>query len=333
MTTTSLDTEPYILHIDRPEIGLTAFIVIDQPSFEICAGGVRTRAYLSDGEALADAKALARAMTLKCALGGLPVGGAKAVVKLHNGLRRDEAFVHLGKVVESLNGRFRTAGDLGTFESDLALMATQTRFVHTNERELGSSVASGLLACLRSIRSEFFADAFSRSRVSVQGAGAIGSAVATLFDERGYRVFISDIDEARAIESGYTVIPVDEALDCDVEVISPCAVGGVISDATWSTIRAKIVCGGANNVVSNLDVHWNLHREGVLVVPDVISSAGAVVDGIGQSVMGFEDRTELISQLGETAKEVVALSKKLNEPPYLAAVKLAAARISAPSRF
>ena len=328
----SFDTEPHVIHIDRPEIGLTAFIVLDQPSFDISAGGVRTRAYPSIAAALDDAKALARAMTLKCALGGLPVGGAKAVVRLQDELRRDEAFIYLGKVVESLAGRFRTAGDLGTTEADLQLMASHTNFVHTNERELGRSVALGLVACVENVRTERFNEKPSGLRVSVQGAGAIGSSVARELASGGYQVVISDLDAVKAAQTGYTVVAAENALVSEVEILSPCAIGGVVSEHTWSKIRSRIICGAANNIVSSLDVHWHLHREGLIFVPDVVSSAGAVVDGIGESVLGMDDRTNLILSLGETAREVLALSKRNDIPPHLAAVELAASRISAKPR-
>ncbi|MEE2902608.1 MAG: Glu/Leu/Phe/Val dehydrogenase dimerization domain-containing protein [Myxococcota bacterium] len=324
----SFDTAPQIVHIDRPELGLTAFIVIDQPSFEISAGGVRTKTYPSNAAALDDAKALARAMTIKCALGGLPVGGAKAVVKLHAGLHREKAFIYLGEVVESLAGRFRTAGDLGTFEHDLQLMATRTDFVHTNEQALGRSVALGLLACVESVRSEIFADGPAVLRVSVQGAGAIGSSVAKELSANGYKVIVSDLDETKALATGHSVLPACESLCAEVDILSPCAIGGVISDSTWSKLRSKLICGAANNIVSSLDVHWHLHRKGAVFIPDVVSSAGAVVDGIGESVLGMSDRTSLILKLGETAKQVFQISQKNDEPPHLAALGLAASRIA-----
>jgi len=326
-----LDNAPQILNIERPELGLTAFIVIDQPSFDISAGGIRTKTYSSNAAALDDAKALARAMTIKCALGGLPVGGAKAVVKLHAGLRREEAFIHLGEVVESLAGRFRTAGDLGTFEHDLQLMATRTGFVHTNEQELGRSVALGLVACIESVRSEVFAEYPSVLRVSVQGAGAIGSSVAKELSNEGYEILISDLDETKALETGHKVLPASAALFAEVDILSPCAIGSVVSNSTWSKLRSKIICGAANNIVSGLDVHWHLHRNGTIFIPDVVSSAGAVVDGIGESVLGMSDRTDLILKLGETAKQILQLSQTNDEPPHLAALSLAASRIASRS--
>src|SRR6185503_15967643 len=97
--------------------------------------------------AVADARALAHAMTMKCALAGLDAGGGKAVVWDHGAWDREKGFARLGQAIEELGGAFRTAGDLGTTAADLAVMARQCSYVHTGEAELANAVASGLLAC------------------------------------------------------------------------------------------------------------------------------------------------------------------------------------------
>ena len=57
--------------------GLRAVLVIDDDTLGPAAGGIRTRPYLSADDAVADARRLARAMTLKCAIAGLNAGGGK----------------------------------------------------------------------------------------------------------------------------------------------------------------------------------------------------------------------------------------------------------------
>src|SRR5688572_16570387 len=127
------------LEIDRVVLwrdaasGLEAILVIDDVTLGPAAGGVRTRAYRSAGEALAEVAALARAMTIKCALAGLDAGGGKCVVLDHPRLNRPRAFSRLGERIAELGGLFRTAGDLGTTRADLAAMASSCPWVHSDE--------------------------------------------------------------------------------------------------------------------------------------------------------------------------------------------------------
>src|SRR5262245_3399538 len=163
--------------------GLEALIVIDDVTLGPAAGGVRTRAYPSLDDAVADCARLARAMTVKCALGGLDAGGGKAVVLDRPGLDRPRAFAVLGERIAELGGLFRTAGDLGTTAADLAAMARFCRWVHTDESNLAGAVARGLVRCVEAcVRARAGAGAhriqLDGLRVAVQGCGAIGAAVA-----------------------------------------------------------------------------------------------------------------------------------------------------------
>ncbi|MBZ0119000.1 MAG: hypothetical protein K8H88_18535, partial [Sandaracinaceae bacterium] len=133
--------------ITRPELGLEAIVVVDSTRLGPAAGGVRTRAYPDLPSMARDACRLAQSMTIKCALAGLDAGGGKIVVRDSPKLDRQAAFEELGRVVEAMQGRLRTAGDLGTTVIDLAAMAKHTRYVHTDTSHLAGSVARGVVCC------------------------------------------------------------------------------------------------------------------------------------------------------------------------------------------
>ena len=164
--------------------GLEAILAIDDVTLGPAAGGVRTRAYRSPDDALADAAALARAMTVKCALAGLAAGGAKCVVLDHAGLDRARGFRVLGERIAELGGVFRTAGDLGTSAADVAAMASRCPWVHTDETGLAAAVAHGLLRCLETCAA-LRGVGIAGLRVAVQGAGSIGAAVARRLSAAG----------------------------------------------------------------------------------------------------------------------------------------------------
>lgn len=299
-----------ILWSDPPS-GLRAVLVIDSLTLGPAAGGVRTRAYDTVEAAIEDAARLARAMTIKCALGGLAAGGAKAVVLDHPGLDRARAFAVLGERIQELGGLFRTAGDLGTTAADLAAMASSCAYVHTDESGLADAVARGLLGCVAACAAVRLVPV-AGLRVAVQGAGAIGAAVARALAAAGAEVLLADLDRARAEEVagaiGAEVIAPAEILTAEVDIVSPCAVGGVLDEAAIASLRAWAVCGAANNILAEPRLASMLHARGILLVPDVVASAGAVVDGIGASVMGLTDRSSMVDALGHMAARLLAES-------------------------
>jgi len=318
--------------IQDPPSGLLAAIVIDDTTLGPAAGGIRTRAYDDLVTAVHEAAGLARAMTIKCALAGLNAGGGKGVVVEHKGLDRAAAFAKLGEEIDKLDGAFRTAGDLGTTTADLEAMAETCRFVHTDEADLSRSVARGLLRCIEAMCRVKERD-LEGLKVAVQGCGAIGAAVATTLAEAGVHVLVADVvagrAEALAEAIGATAVPAPGILSADVDIVAPCAVGGVITERSVAGLRAWGVCGGANNVVADEAAEQALLDRGVMVVPDVLASAGAVVDGIGRTVMGLDDRVPLIDKLGETAERVIRESLETGVAASQVAERLAAERIRA----
>ncbi|MBL9106085.1 MAG: Glu/Leu/Phe/Val dehydrogenase [Myxococcales bacterium] len=314
-----------------PACGLTAVLVIDDLTLGPAAGGVRTRAYPGLAAALAEAAGLAQAMTRKCALAGLAAGGAKAVVLDHPGLDRPRAFARLGRFVAELGGVFRTAGDLGTTAADLAAMATTCPYVHVEERGLSEAVARGVVACVAACALRR-GRALAGLRVAVQGCGSIGGATARALHAAGASLVLADIDAARARrvadETGAEVVGPDEILASAVDVVAPCAVGRVLTPAAAAELRAWAVCGAANNILSGLDAARVLADRGILHVPDEVASAGAVIEGIGLSVMGLADRTPLIDGLGATAAALLAEAAASGELPVVLAERRARARLA-----
>ncbi len=321
-----------VLRIEEPACRLVAYLVLDSTVLGPAAGGVRTKAYARDADAEADAKRLARAMTYKCALGGLDAGGGKAVVIASPGLDRERAFEALGRHVEALGGAFRTAGDFGTTDADLAAMARHTQYVHTDTPSLAAAVGRGVLRCAEACAEVAGEPGIAGLRVAVQGAGDIGAAVVEAFAGAGAEVFVADLDDARARavaeRTGATVVPPDGVLLRDVDLVAPCATGDVIDARVAGEIRAWAVCGGANNVCTDDAAHQALHARGILFVPDMIASAGAVIDGIGHTVMGLADRAPLIDALRDTARAVLEAAKRDGRPPIVHAIERARARLA-----
>lgn len=322
-----------VLLLDDPPSGLEAVLVIDSLALGPAAGGVRTLAYPDFESAVTDAARLARAMTQKCALAGLPAGGAKTVVRDHAGLDRPRAFRRLGAWVEELGGLYRTAGDLGTTAADLDAMAATTRWVDRRDAALAEAAGSGVVRCLAVLAEFHGAPGLPGLRVAVQGCGAMGAAVARELARAGAVLFLADLEEARArrlaAELGARVVAPDALLAADVDVIAPCAAGGVLTADTVAGLRAWGVCGAANNPIADHAADAALAARGTLYVPDIVASAGAVIAGLAPELLGITDITALLDGLAATARDILEASRRERRPTAILAAERARARVSA----
>ncbi len=314
-----------------PKSGLRALLVIDDTTLGPAAGGTRTQPYPSVGHALADATWLARAMTEKCALANLNAGGAKLVVLENPRMDRAAAFAKLGEKIEALGGLFRTGPDLGTHEDDLDAMRKNTHHVRTDATATADSVARGVLRGIEACADVNGRDGVAGLRVAIQGCGLVGAALAKTLAAKDIELIVADKNAERAAaianESGATVIAPEDIFSADVDVLSPCAGGGVLSTAKVSAMKAWAVCGGANNVLANMKAADALAEKGVLFVPDIVSTSGGVIHGIGRDVMAMEDPTPLVDRIRELTREVLEGAKKNGRNTMLEARARARTRI------
>lgn len=302
-----LERDRFLFLSDRSS-GLRAILCLDDFRAGPAAGGIRTRAYPSVPAAATEVAGLARGMTIKCALAGLAAGGGKTVVLDHPGMNRPAAFRALGRYIEELGGRYHAAGDFGTTAADLAEAAAETSYVHTNEADLAVAVGESIRRCLSVAFHRLDRGQLEGRRVAIQGCGAIGAAVARVLTEAGCSLVVSDVDDARAAAVGALgaeVVAPESLLAVSADALVPAALGGVIDEQTVEALQTRVLCGAANGIVTSLTVGERLHTRGILHVPDVLGSAGAVMDGIGAAVMGLADRTPLFDALEETTAEVL----------------------------
>lgn len=304
--------------------GLRAIGVMDDLTLGPAAGGIRTQPYPSLRHALEDANELARTMTVKCALAGLKAGGGKIVVLEPNAWNREAAFAALGERLQDLAGRFQAGGDLGTTPDDLACAAQKCDHVHADVQLTTSGVGRSVLACLRAaVHHRDPSRNISDLHVAIQGCGAIGKQVALALTGAGARCTVTDHDEARAkalaAEIGATVVSTEDIYQIDADVFSPCGSGKVITSSRASELKAWAICGGANNPLAGETVGAELVQRNILFVPDVISSAGAVIQGVSSQVMGIKDPTSLIDALEPLTGEILSIAGKREVSPLVVA--------------
>ena len=323
--------------------GLRAIIAIYSTALGPSLGGTRFYPYESEDEALADVLNLSRGMAYKAAIAGLDLGGGKAVIIGDPATDKTEALLRAyGRFVQSLNGRYYTACDVGTYSEDMDVIARECRFVTGRTVEHGGAGDSSILTAfgvyqgMRAAAETAWGSATLRGkRVGVEGVGKVGRRLVEHLREDGAEVVICDVDE-RAVERVRSLHPEVEVVEdgdamirADLDVYAPCALGGSLNDASITALRAKVVCGAANNQLAHPGVEKGLADRGILYAPDYVVNSGGLIQ-VADEIEGFDfDRAKArASGIYDTTKKIFALAADEGVPPAVAADRLAERRMS-----
>lgn len=287
-----------------PQTGLRAIIAIHNTALGPALGGTRFFPYPSYAEALTDALRLSRAMSYKNALSGLPHGGGKAVIIGDPATAKTPELLHAyGRFVQTLGGRYVTACDVGTSVRDLDLVGETTAYATGRSRERGgcgdSSVltAYGVYQGMRAAAEHVHgAPSLAGLRVGVAGVGKVGRQLAVHILAEGGSVVVADIDAGAvaALRAEHPTIEavgtVEELVGLDLDVYAPCALGEALDERTVEALRARIVCGGANNQLRTDGPGGTADRlaeRGVTYCPDFLVNAGGVIQ-VSDELHGFD---------------------------------------------
>ena len=77
------------------------------------------------------------------------------------------------------------------------------------------------------------------------------------------------------------VVDPDEILFQQVDILAPCALGGVLNEKTIPRLQTKIICGCANNQLATSEDDARLREKGLLYIPDYVVNAGGVIASTG----------------------------------------------------
>lgn len=338
---TVMGHERVVFHQD-PESGLRAVIAVHDTTLGNALGGTRRWCYASEADAVMDVLRLSEGMTYKSAAAGLAMGGAKRVILLDTpGQEPTEAQARaMGRFVDTLDGAYIAAEDVGVSPQFCAWMRDESRHVMGDQDNGGDPSPFTSLGCFHAMKSCLaFAGRpidFAGVTVAIQGLGATGFKLARLVREAGGDVIATDVNPhaiRRATEElGVRVLADDEdlfALD-GVDIVAPCALGGVLGAAQIEKLKAPMVCGTANNILADPVSDAQLLKDrGIVYAPDFISNAGGVIRlaglYLGMTEAQVDDKVDEIEQttlaiLRDTANHASA---------YDAAVAFAKSRIEA----
>ena len=274
------------LHLfSDPSTDLRAIVAIHNTQRGPALGGCRFISYSSEDAAITDAMRLAKGMSYKAALAGLPFGGGKAVIIRPDNLRDRRALMRsFGEAIESLNGQYITAMDSGTLVEDMDNIARRSRFVSCT-RDMGDpspATARGVFAGIRaSLYQTTGTDSVKGRHIAIQGLGHVGYALASALHSAGAHLTVTDIDSsklqlARQQLNADTCNP-DEIYSVNCDVFSPCGLGAVINQDTLPQLRCNSIAGSANNQLATPDIGHQLQQRNILYAPDYVINAGGLM--------------------------------------------------------
>ena len=289
----SLDHEELVVRKGRRS-GVYTIVAVHSTTLGPALGGCRMWRYASSADAARDALRLSRAMTFKAAAAGLNLGGGKSVISLPpgpppSGKARRAILEDFADTVAIREGAYYTAEDVGTSARDMTVIGERTKYVTGLPRGRGGSgdpspfTAIGVLAAMRASAQRVWGKTSLKGKtVAVIGAGRVGSRVAKLVDKAGGRVLLADIDESKKslledLTKAKWTDPTT-ALLSDVDIVAPCALGGMVNGHSVQRLRCEIVCGSANNQLAHDGLADDLQARGILYAPDFIANAGGLIN-------------------------------------------------------
>lgn len=320
--------------------GLKAIIVIHDTTLGPSLGGVRMWPYETETAAMEDALRLARGMTYKNAAAGLNLGGGKTVII--GDPKKDknpEMFRALGRYIQSLNGRYITAEDVGSTVEDMDIIQKETDFVAGTSPGDGSSgdpspvTAYGIYKGMQAAAQEAFgSNSLAGKTVAVQGVGNVAYRLCEYLHQDGARLIVTDINQEavqRAVENfGAIAVNPDEIYSVDCDIYSPCALGATINDQTIPLLKAKVIAGSANNQLDSSKHGDLLYEKGIVYAPDYVINAGGVIN-VSDELNGYNKARAMkrVEAIYDNLTKVFDISRRDNIPTYLAADRMAEERI------
>jgi leucine dehydrogenase len=295
------DDHEVVHFVTDRDSGLCAVIAVHSTALGPGAGGVRFWHYADPGEAVRDALRLSRGMSFKNAMAGLPLGGGKAVIVANEArTKTPEMLAAYGRAVDGLGGRYVTAEDVGMTVGDMVALSRQTRYVAglpAAEGAVGGDpgphTSYGVfLGVKAAVKRALGKDSLAGLHVAIQGAGSVAGGLARRAAAEGARVSLADIDGDRAArlaaEIGGEVVAPEEIMTIEADVLSPNALGAILTAQSIAALNAPVVAGGANNQLAEPADGQRIHQRGILYAPDYVINAGGIIN-VSSEYLGDAD--------------------------------------------
>jgi len=333
------DNHEQVLFCRDTDAGLFAIIAIHDTTLGPAAGGCRMWPYASVDDAVTDVLRLSQAMSYKNALADLPLGGGKSVIIGDSNKDKNvKLLTAFAQCVQRLGGQYYTAEDVGIGISDVEVFATTSDYIFglAATGDPSPFTARGCFEGIRAaVKHKLGRDSLKGLTVAVQGVGNVGRCLCKNLHEAGAGLIVADVHAealAYAVEDfGAKAVAPEEIYGQDVDIFSPCAMGGVLNDDTIPQLKATIVAGVANNQLAEARHGRLLHNRGILYAPDYVINAGGMLNASGDIFGGYDVKQVMERVLGlyETTLRVLEIARHEARPTNEVADDLAREKIAA----
>ena len=335
----NIDGYEKVIHATEESSGLDCYIAIHSTELGPAFGGARFWKYEKSHDAIEDVLRLAKGMTYKNSLAGLDLGGGKAVINLRNAEKTTKLLEEFGKVVDTLNGDYITADDVGANDNDMKAIHKVTEHVAFLDIDPSPAtslgVVRGMQAALTFLRNDFVGNihCLKDVHIAIQGLGHVGFNLAEMLHEKGAKLTVTDLNDDKCNKVGNDldaqIVGLDEIFDVKCDIFAPCALGGVINKDTVEKLNCNILCGGANNQLSTSMIGYALKDKGIINAPDFIVNAGGVIDAYKD--MGYISTdfhvANIIDGVYDRTLQCLLEAKENNMPTNLVAEIMAKKRL------
>ena len=320
--------------------GLKAVIGIHSTVLGPALGGTRMWKYTDEQAALRDVLRLSRGMTFKAAVAGLKLGGGKAVVMADARTEKTpELLTAFARAVESLNGKYITAEDVGMSVEDIDHIRKTTSHAVGGSNEGGSGdpsvmTAFGVFQGIKAaVKHAGLGTSLEGLKVAIQGVGHVGYHLASYLSAAGAKLTITDIYpnqiEKVVQEFGAIAVEPDKIYGVDVDIFAPCALGAILNQRTIPQLKCKIVAGSANNQLEVDSDGFDLMQKGIIYAPDYAINSGGLIN-VAAELDGYNHERVLakVTKVYDTIADILERSDSEHIPPHQAADRLAEQRLA-----
>ncbi len=347
-----------VIEVYHPKLGMRGVLVIDNTALGPGKGGIRFTPTVSKEEVFR----LARTMTWKNSMAGLPFGGAKAGIigEPHkmSSKQKDEWISAFSRLLKGICPQYYCAGpDINTTEHEMEVFAKANGDMKASTgkpkklgglpHELGST-GWGVFHAIKVALKHQGKD-IKKATYAVEGYGNVGEFVVKYMSEAGAKlVAISDSKGALVVPKGIdakklrgvkkskgtvtayggTVLPTHDLIYTSCDILVTAAIPDLVKIADVPKIKAKLIIEGSN-IPMSVECEEALAKKGVLIVPDFVANAGGVISSYIEYIGGTEKQMfkTVAEKITKNTQLVLERAKKDKVIPRVAAEKIAKERV------
>lgn len=352
-----------IFEVYDPKTKMHGFTVIDNTALGVGKGGIR----MTPNVTIDEVARLARTMTWKNSLAGLPFGGAKSGLIMAKEMEANKKSIieSFGKALKPIcPKKYIAAPDINSGEKEMEWFADAVQnFNACTGKPADYCLAEGICGIPHELGSTGFGVYHStligmkflkmrkeKTTIAIEGFGNVGSFAAKFLSEQGIKIIAVSDSKGTILDSNglnieklmqvkkstgsvanygnNNILQSSELLELEADILITAAGTDVIHNDNVDKIKAKMIVEGSN-IPMKEETEKTLNEKGILVIPDFVANAGGVISSYAEyKHKTVEQMFSLVEKkIRSNTKKVLLTSKKQKIAPREAGMQIAKARV------